>query len=149
MPIVAHGWQREWLARGLADLQTGLGVSQVESANLNAVLLPIEQISPELRKREQDDQFVEVALANIVAAQESEMAEIRANPDTSKIWICANLHKEQANNAAASRETGICKRLKARFASSSMMVFDSNPFEPVTLFSTAKNRVTRKMPLKL
>jgi hypothetical protein len=27
------------------------------------------------------------------------------------------------------------------------MVFDPNPFEPVTLFSAAKNRVTRKMPL--
>jgi len=26
------------------------------------------------------------------------------------------------------------------------MVFDSNPFEPDTLFSTAKNRVSRKMP---
>jgi hypothetical protein len=35
--------------------------------------------------------------------------------------------------------------IKARFAPSSTMVFDSNPFEPVTLFSTAKNRVTRKM----
>ncbi|MFT6990653.1 MAG: hypothetical protein ACJASL_002635 [Paraglaciecola sp.] len=27
-----------------------------------------------------------------------------------------------------------------------LAVFGSNPFEPVTLFSTAKNRVTRKMP---
>jgi hypothetical protein len=102
MPIVARGWQREWLARGLADLQTGLGVSQVESANVNAVLLPIEQISPELRTREQDYQFVEVAPASIEAAQESpsaqaELDKIRANPDTHKIWICANLHKEQAN----------------------------------------------------
>ena len=47
MPIVLEGWRREWLARGLADLQTGLGVSQIESAQLNAVLLPIEQISAE------------------------------------------------------------------------------------------------------
>jgi hypothetical protein len=36
--------------------------------------------------------------------------------------------------------------LKARFAQSSLIVYVSNPFEPVTLFSTAKNRVTRKMP---
>jgi hypothetical protein len=102
MPIVAHGWQREWLARGFADLQTGLGVSQVESASLNAVLLPIEQISPELRNREQDYQFVEVAPTSLVAAPESELAQtelnkINANPDTHKIWICANLHKKQAN----------------------------------------------------
>jgi hypothetical protein len=27
------------------------------------------------------------------------------------------------------------------------MVFDLHPFKPVTLFSAAKNRVTRKMPL--
>jgi hypothetical protein len=27
-----------------------------------------------------------------------------------------------------------------------MMVFDLNPFKPDTLFSTAKNRVSRKMP---
>jgi len=102
MPIVAHGWQREWLARGMAHLQTALGVTHVESASLNAVLLRIEQISPELRDREQDYQFVEVDPSSIVAAQESELAQtelakIRANPDTCKIWICANLNKEQAN----------------------------------------------------
>jgi hypothetical protein len=102
MPIFAHGWRREWLARGLADLQTGLGVSQDESASLNSVLLPIEQISPELRNREQDYQFVEVDPSTIVAAQESPLAQaeigkIRANPSHYKIWICANLHKEQAN----------------------------------------------------
>jgi hypothetical protein len=28
-----------------------------------------------------------------------------------------------------------------------MMVFDSNPFEPVTFSSTAKNKVTKKKPL--
>jgi hypothetical protein len=102
MPIVLEGWRREWLARGLADLQTGLGVSQIESAQLNAVLLPIEQISAELRTREQDYQFVEVDPVNIQAAQESaltqtELNNIRANPDNNKIWICANLHKEQAD----------------------------------------------------
>jgi hypothetical protein len=103
MPIVVSGWRREWLARGLADLQTGLGVSQVESASLNAVLLPIEQITPELRKREQDYQFVEVDPTNMMAAQESQLAqaelsEIQANTATHKIWICANLHKEQADS---------------------------------------------------
>jgi hypothetical protein len=102
MPIVVDGWQREWLARGLADLQTGLGVSQIASASLNAVLLPIEQISPQLRKREQDYQFVEVDPATIVAAEESplattELIKIQSEPDNNKIWICANLHKEQAN----------------------------------------------------
>lgn len=102
MPIVVSGWRREWLARGLADLQTGLGVSQVESASLNAVLLPIEQITPELRKREQDYQFVEVDPTNIMAAQESPLAQaelrgIRENTATHKIWICANLHKKQAD----------------------------------------------------
>ena len=76
MPIVAHGWQREWLARGMAHLQTALGVTHVESASLNAVLLRIEQISPELRDREQDYQFVEVDPRSIVAAQESELAQI-------------------------------------------------------------------------
>ena len=90
MPIVLEGWRREWLARGLADLQTGLGVSQIESAQLNAVLLPIEQISAELRTREQDYQFVEVDPVNIQAAQESALTQtalnnIRANPDNNKI----------------------------------------------------------------
>lgn len=103
MPIVVHGWQREWLARGMAHLQTALGVSEVGSASLNAVLLRIEQISPELRDREQDYQFVEVDPSSIVAAKESvlaqaELAKIRANPDTCKIFICANMNKEQANS---------------------------------------------------
>lgn len=102
MPIVAHGWRREWLARGLVDLQTGLGVSFIESAKLNGVLLPIEQISPELRNREQDYQFVEVDPASLEAAPESELAQaalcdILANPKTHRIWICANLHKVPAN----------------------------------------------------
>ncbi|MFQ3234961.1 MAG: hypothetical protein ACI9C4_000514 [Paraglaciecola sp.] len=103
MPIVAHGWQREWLARGLTVFQTGLGVSRVESASLNAVLLPIEHISPELRNREQDYQFVELDPASIVPNQDSplaqaELAKIQANPASSKIWICANMHKNQADN---------------------------------------------------
>jgi hypothetical protein len=102
MPIFVHGWRREWLARGFADLQTGLGVSQVESAKLNGVLLPIEQISPELRNREQDYQFVEVDPDSIAAAPESPLAQaeldkIRAKPDEYKIWICANLHKLPAD----------------------------------------------------
>jgi hypothetical protein len=103
MPIVASGWRREWRARGLTHLQTALGVSQVESSILNAVLLRIDQISPELREREQQYQFVEVDPSTIMAAQESglaqtELANIRANPDTCKIFICANHDKIQANN---------------------------------------------------
>ena len=102
MPIVAHGWQREWLARGSVDLQTTLGVSAIESAKLNGVLLPIEQISAELRNREQDYQFVEVDPASIEAAPESDLAQaaladILTNPKTNKIWICANLHKKSAS----------------------------------------------------
>jgi hypothetical protein len=103
MPIVVNGWRREWLARGMAHLQTALGVSQVATASLNAVLLRIEQISPELRDREQDYQFIEVDPSTIVAAQESELAQaelanIRANPDTCKIFICVNLNKIQSNS---------------------------------------------------
>jgi hypothetical protein len=102
MPIVAHGWRREWLARGLEDLQTCLGVSHDATAQLNGVLLPIEQISSELRNREQDYQFIEVDSSSIETAQESplvqaELNKIRANPDNHKIWICANLHKKPAN----------------------------------------------------
>lgn len=102
MPIRAHGWQREWLARGMEDLQTCLGVSRVESAHLNGVLLPIEQITPELRSREQDYEFIEIDPATIVpakksAALENELSKIRANPEKCKIWICANIHKKQAS----------------------------------------------------
>ncbi|WP_339719337.1 hypothetical protein [uncultured Paraglaciecola sp.] len=102
LPIIAHGWRREWLARGLEDLQTCLGVSQDTSAHLNGVLLPIEQISPELRNREQDYQFIEVDPNNIEAVEASplvqaELDKIFANPDSHKIWICANQHKEPAN----------------------------------------------------
>jgi hypothetical protein len=102
MSIVAHGWQREWLARGLTVFQTGLGVSQVEAANINAVLLPIEQITPELRDREQGYLFVEVDPDSIEAVQasglaEAEISKIRANPTANKIWICANQNRIQAN----------------------------------------------------
>lgn len=102
IPVVVHGWRREWLARGLAEFQTGLGVSQVESASLNAVLLPIEQISDELRHREQDYRFVQVDHTKVTASQQSplalaELAKISADPEHKKIWICANLHKYQAN----------------------------------------------------
>ncbi len=58
MPIVVNGWQREWLARGIAHLQTALGVSPVETANLNAVLLRIVHLSPALRDRYLDYHFV-------------------------------------------------------------------------------------------
>lgn len=102
MPIVAHGWRREWLARGLEENHTCLGVSQVDSATMNGVLLPIEHISPELRTREQDYQFVEVDPTSIEIAAHSSLAlseldNIRQNPDSHRIWICANLHKLPAN----------------------------------------------------
>jgi len=102
IPVVVQGWRREWLARGLAEFQTGLGVSQVELAYLNAVLLPIEQISDALRQREQDYQFIQVDHTAVSAAQASpialaELAKISADPVHKKIWICANLHKHQAN----------------------------------------------------
>jgi hypothetical protein len=65
-------------------------------------LLPIEEISPELRSREQDYQFIEVDPSCIEVPHQSplaraELVEIQANPETHKIWICANLHIEQAN----------------------------------------------------
>lgn len=103
MPVEVKGWRREWLARGLKDLQTGLGVSQMQSATLNAVLLPIEQISAELRTREQDYQFVEIDPASIKSSDGSqrtlsELEKIQTTPENYKIWICANVHKMQADN---------------------------------------------------
>jgi hypothetical protein len=38
------------------------------------------------------------------------------------------------------------EKIKSTLRAIVLMVFDSNPFEPDTLFSTAKNRVSRKMP---
>jgi len=103
LPIIVNGWRREWLARGLTELQTNLGVSQNECAKFNGVLLPIEQISPALRDREQNYQFVEIAAPQIQPAHGSSLAQaelerIRANPEHYKIWICANLHNETANH---------------------------------------------------
>jgi hypothetical protein len=37
-------------------------------------------------------------------------------------------------------------KIKSTLRAIVLMVFDLNPFKPVTLFSAAKNRVTRKMP---
>ncbi len=102
LPIIVGGWQRQWLARGLAERQTGLGVSPLFEASLNAVLLPIDEISAELRSREQDYIFAPVLPSQLSPwagnkDTQTILAHITAHSDSCKIWICHNKHSHTAN----------------------------------------------------
>lgn len=97
IPITLRGWQRAWHTRSSHEKQTYVGAQQDNEALLNGVLLEIGEISPGLKKREQDYQFVEVDLCKIefhlpYDQQENMTCKFKDN----KIWICQTLQSTPA-----------------------------------------------------
>jgi cation transport regulator ChaC len=102
IPVHLSGWRRAWTTRTLHEQQTCLSAKVEEDASFNAVLVPIEQISPELAKREQDYEFVQVHSSQLSILEhelENEQNKITHNQLTSKsVWICQNKLNESANS---------------------------------------------------
>jgi hypothetical protein len=97
IPVRLAGWRRAWTTRTLHEQQTCLSAKVEKNASFNAVLLPIEQISPELVKREKDYEFVQVHSSQL-SLLDKEQDQITHNQLASKsVWICQNKLNESAN----------------------------------------------------
>ena len=68
-----------------------------EKSQLNGVLLPIEEISPELQVREQDYRFIPVMLEQIDMHFEHHQDRYTKQLSKKRIWLCESLAHQQAD----------------------------------------------------
>ena len=62
IPVNLAGWRRSWSGRCSDERVTYAGASPRVGASMNAALMPTEEISPELRARERNYNFVAVTV---------------------------------------------------------------------------------------
>jgi len=97
IPVQLTGWRRAWTTRTLHQQQTCLSAKREEYASFNAALVPIEEISPELAKREQDYEFVQVPSSQLRLLESKECHITGLQLASKSVWICQNKHNESAN----------------------------------------------------
>jgi len=89
IPVKVSGWQRAWNMCCPDNSYTCVGVLPGSDAQqVNGMLVPVAEITPELRQREQSYHFVQVDNANLQlhgAAGHMDIAESLAD---AVIWIC-------------------------------------------------------------
>ena len=88
IPVVISGWRRAWMTRSLDEQQTHLSALVDEGASFNAALLPIEQISPQLIRREQDYEFVKVDSRQLSVAVNQPLLDFSYELANKNLWIC-------------------------------------------------------------
>lgn len=98
IPAVIKGWTRSWITRSEEERQTYVGALPHYNSLINGALLPVIGLSPSLRKREQDYQFVAVPREQIsLYAAGSEELELIQQLENKQIWICESKRKQSAN----------------------------------------------------
>lgn len=98
IPLTLKGWKRAWHTRSTHESQTYVGAHRNEQANMNGVLLEIDDISPELQKREQDYQFVEVSIDEVAFhLPEEQSSALSADVSAHNIWVCQTLQTQVAD----------------------------------------------------
>jgi hypothetical protein len=97
IPVVISGWRRAWMTRSLDEQQTHLSALVDEGASFNAALLPIEQISPQLIRREQDYEFVKVDSRQLSVAVNQPLLDFSYELANKNLWICQTKKSESAS----------------------------------------------------
>ncbi|MBE1299400.1 MAG: hypothetical protein GJ680_05770 [Alteromonadaceae bacterium] len=92
LPVSVDGWYRGWSMSSSTEYLTCVGAKPGTGAcgnsSMNGVLVPIDEISEDLRQREQHYRFVEVdktAIKSWHAAQSDKLATWLSN---ATVWIC-------------------------------------------------------------
>ncbi|MFQ3236606.1 MAG: hypothetical protein ACI9C4_002179 [Paraglaciecola sp.] len=98
IPVLLRGWRRAWTTRTLHQQQTCLSAKADTEGSFNCALLPIEQISPELAKREQDYEFVQVHSSQLSILEDDQQKTTHKKLASKSIWICQNKKNESANS---------------------------------------------------
>ena len=98
IPVQLKGWRRAWTTRTLHEQQTCLSAKVDKDASFNGALVPIEQLSPQLAKREQDYEFVQVDTSQLSLLTSSQHKLSHTLLAEKQIWICQNKKNEEANS---------------------------------------------------
>lgn len=97
IPVLLRGWRRSWMTRTLHQQQTFLSAKADKDASFNGALLPIEQISPELVKREQNYEFVQVQSSQLSILEHEQREIMHSQLARKSVWICQNKQNESAD----------------------------------------------------
>ena len=105
IPVEVAGWHRAWNMASPGENITCVGAVPHDSdAMLNGLLVEVEAIDDDLRKREQNYHFIELALETLSIHCENTESQLQANPEACKVWIC-----EVANPQASKETHPICQ----------------------------------------
>jgi len=92
IPVWVQGWERGWVTSCPIECFNSVGAYPNPEAKLNAALLPVENISPELHEREKNYRFTEVAAQAVNAIQSASLTHQSTQGEyTVRYWICETL----------------------------------------------------------
>lgn len=89
MPVHVSSWQRAWNMNCPDNLYTCVGALPGNAqASLNGMLVPIAEITPQLRQREQSYQFIPLDLTAIQAHHPAQSMQLQELLTDAVVWIC-------------------------------------------------------------
>lgn len=97
LPVTVTGWRRAWITRSFTEYQTYVGATAELGAVINGALVPIDDITPDLQKREQDYTFEPVTLAQLTHATLTRDA-LSDYLDGRQVWLCQSRHSTPAEH---------------------------------------------------
>ncbi|MCY7295692.1 gamma-glutamylcyclotransferase [Alteromonas sp. a30] len=90
-PVLLSGWQRGWVVNCPIEKFTSVGATENEHAQLNALLVPVDEITPELQSREKNYRFSPVDPSQVIPFNESD----EVPQSQAKFWVCEVLNPSQ------------------------------------------------------
>lgn len=98
-PVWVLGWERGWVTRCPVERFNSVGAYPNSKAKLNATLLPVATITPELHTREKNYRFTEVAPEAVCTIQSTSGVGHGGQTENNKrYWICETLHQNCPDN---------------------------------------------------
>jgi len=91
-PVLLSGWERGWVVNCPIEKFTSVGATANSNAQLNALLVPVETITPELQDREKNYRFTAVEPENIIPFFEND----ELPKKDAKYWVCEVLNPTES-----------------------------------------------------
>lgn len=91
-PVNVRGWQRSWITQNPQEQQSHVGAVVQDNGQLNALLIKVPHIDDNLRQREKDYRFTQVAERHIQLVS-GDAVQLDA-----PVWICESLYIASADS---------------------------------------------------
>lgn len=89
LPVHVSGWQRAWNMNCPDNLYTCVGaVPGDDTHSLNGMLVPVAEITPQLRQREQSYHFVRLTGDAIQHHDNDDSVKLQSLMEDAVVWIC-------------------------------------------------------------